>query len=498
MPDTASTATQDSSLARRSMRGAAWTYGGAAFVIVGQLAYTALTARLISPAEFGAYATAQALLLLVGYFTLGTVGNAVIRHPTLDRQVVGSGVILTIAAGTAVAAVILVAAGYWAEIWRSPEAASLIRLFAPQVLFTAIAIVPLGLLRRGLRYRAASLIETSSVLVGFVIGALLALKLRTAEALVLGQVANAGALVAMSIVAVRSQLSLSWSVRDARALFSFSSQVSLQNLGHYLNNTLPSFVVSRSLGQTNLGFYSRASLLVGLPLTFLAHGVDKTLYPIYPRFREREEECRRMMLDVASVATTLVWPLFAALAGLGPLVVEVLLGARWAPVAPLVGPVCLYAAMNFAYTVFTSFAESLGYLRQIWLVQTCWTVALIGALAVAVRGDADVRAIVLAAAAIQLAVHGLQIVLLHRVKTVDAIGTVRAEVWAAGLATVWYVVTALSTHALSGSAMSVRIVASCALVVLLSVATWLALPHLPAGRAFSRRGIRITWQLKAS
>ena len=78
--------TQQFSLARRSIRGAAWNYGGAGVITVGQLAYTALTARLVSPAEFGAYAVAQALFALVGYFTLGTVGNAIIRQPSLDRR----------------------------------------------------------------------------------------------------------------------------------------------------------------------------------------------------------------------------------------------------------------------------------------------------------------------------------------------------------------------------------------------------------------------------
>jgi lipopolysaccharide exporter len=486
------------SLTQRTLRGAAWNYGGSLVVIVGQLAYTALTARVISPADFGAYATAQALLMLVGYFTLGTVGNAVIRHPALDRQVIGTAVVMTFVAGAAVAAVVLATAGLWADAWRSPGAATLIRLYAPQLLLAALATVPLGLLRRALRYRSASLIETTSVLIGFGIGAALALQLRSAEALVFAQVANAAALAALSVLATRTQLSVSYSPIHARSLFSFSAQVSLQNLGHYLNNTLPSFAISRSLGQASLGFFSRASLLVGLPQTFLVAGVTKTLYPIYPRFRDNDEECRRMMVDVASVTTTLVWPLFAILAGLAPLVVEVLLGAQWAPVADIVAPLCIYGAMNFAYTIFASFAESLGYLRQIWLVQACWTFVLVCALGVAVRENVDVRAIVLVAAAIQIAVHAAQIMLLARVHSVDAVGTLRVEVWSALLGAAWYMATMLTTDSLSGQGITTRIVASCGVIGLLTLATWLVLPHLPAGKAFARRGIRIAWRTNLS
>src|SRR5262249_3162595 len=106
-------------LTQRGIRGAAWNYGGAAVVIVGQLAYTALTARVISPAEFGAYATAQALLMFVGYFTLSTVGNAIIRHPALDRRVVGTGLIMTVTAGAGVAIFVIAVADVWADVWRS-------------------------------------------------------------------------------------------------------------------------------------------------------------------------------------------------------------------------------------------------------------------------------------------------------------------------------------------------------------------------------------------
>jgi lipopolysaccharide exporter len=479
------------SLAQRGIRGAAWNYSGAGVVIVAQLLYTALTARLISPAEFGAYATAQALLMLVGYFTLSTVGNAIIRHPTLDRQVVGTALVLTGAAGAVVSVVVIAAAGLWADLWRSPEAASLIRLYAPLTLLGGLAIVPVSLLRRDLNYRSATLIETSSTLIGFGIGAGLAWQLRNAEALVLGQVAAAAALLGLGVLATRSQLSMRYSRLQAGSLFSFSSQVSLQNLGHYVNNILPSFAVSRFLGQVSLGFFSRASLLVGLPQTFLAQGIQKTLYPIYPRFRDNEEECRRMMTDVTSVTTTLVWPLFAALAGLAPLVVEVLLGAQWAPAAAIVGPLCLYATVNLAYAIFASFAESFGRLRQIWLVQACWTLALVVSLGVAVRADADMRTLVLVAAGIQIAVHVLQVALLARERLVEALGTLRVEIWAALLSAVWYLALMLTTHSLSGYGMAIRIAVSGGVVALLALATWLALPHLPAGRAFSSRGIRI-------
>lgn len=146
--------------------------------------------------------------------------------------------------------------------------------------------------------------------------------------------------------------------------------------------------------------------------------------------------------------------------------------------------------------IFTSFAESFGYLKQIWLVQACWTVVLVGSLAVAVVGDADMRTIAFVAAGIQAAVNGLQIAVFARLRSVDAVGTLRVELWAASLAAVWYIVTMLTTHLISDQALGIRIAASAGVVALLTLGSWIALPHLPAGRAFASRGMRITWRPK--
>jgi hypothetical protein len=203
-----------------------------------------------------------------------------------------------------------------------------------------------------------------------------------------------------------------------------------------------------------------------------------------------------MLIDVASVTTAFVWPLFAALAGLAPLVVRILLGDQWTPVAALVGPLCLYASLNFAYAVLTSFAESFAYLRQIWVIQIAWTLVLVGSLGAAVVENADMRTVVLVAAAIMAAVHALQLAVLARMGSLDGVGTLRAELWSGAIAAVWYLATMLTNHEFSDRPLLVQVGASAVVLAILAAASLVALPHLPAGRAFANRGIRIALRPK--
>ena len=108
------------------------------------------------------------------------------------------------------------------------------------------------------------------------------------------------------------------------------------------------------------------------------------------------------------------------------------------------------------------------------------------------------RVLVVVAAGVQIGAHVLQIALLARARVVDAARTLGVELWAALLGAAWFAATLGSTHALAEQDMTTRIAGACGVVALLALATWLALPHLPAGKALSRRGIRISWRPRVS
>ena len=125
VPDNSVTA-----LRRLAAHGAGWNYAGSAVTLGTQVAYTALTARMISPSGFGAYATAQAMVAFVGYFTLTTIGAAVMRRADAPRDLTGSALLLAATAGCLGAAVAASFASVWAGWWHAPSATPAIRVFA--------------------------------------------------------------------------------------------------------------------------------------------------------------------------------------------------------------------------------------------------------------------------------------------------------------------------------------------------------------------------------
>lgn len=390
-------------------RGISWNYLGSAVALVAQVLYTALTARLISPDGFGAYAAALALVSFVSYFALSTLGSAVIRHERHNPEVVGTAFAVTIIAGVAASIVIFFAASPWAVLWDLPESEALGRLFAIVVSFSALSVIPLALLRKSLSYRTAAVIESTSQVAGMAAGVVLAYQLRSATALVIGQTIAAGLTAALAMFVRRQELVFRFSRAEARSLLAFSGRVSLQSIVYYGLYTAPSLVISRMFGGTVLGIYSRASAIVLLPTTHLWMGVTKTLYPLVARARGDTLRLQHLIESSVVSMTGLLWPIFAAVAGAAPLLVEILLGPRFSDVAAMLPPVLVWGAINFAYVVAGNPLEVLGFQRVIWRVQLVWIVLLAIALTTGILTGISVIGLLWLVAGVQILVHGLKL-----------------------------------------------------------------------------------------
>lgn len=353
------------SLTRRAVTGIAWNWGGSLVLVVAQIASTAATARLVSPREFGLYATAQAAAGLAGYFTMTAVGQDLQRRQTLDSKTIGTAVAISACGAVLVGLTFALFAEPWARVWGVPDAAHVVRLFAVVTSLTALSAVPIALLRRRLAFGQAALIETASIVIGLGAGVALAVALHSAVALALGQVAGSAILTISATALTRHELALNFDRADARRLATFGGQIGALGFGSYVANIAPSWFAARVFGASVLGLYSRAHMIVSLPETYATTSIFKVVYPLYGHVRESRERTRALLSDGLTLTTGAIWPFFALVAGAAPVIVEVLLGSRWSGAAPYVALVALGACANVPTGLLTNAAEALGWIKVV-------------------------------------------------------------------------------------------------------------------------------------
>lgn len=334
-----------------------------------QIGYTSLTSRTLSPAAFGFYACAQALSALVGYISFTTLGSAVLRHPLESSGgLTGLGLTLASISGAAAGGLTYLVAPLWAYLWHLNGATSMVRLMALAVGLSPIATVSVALVRRKLRFRQAALAELLGSLLGFATGGIVVLLYHSPDGLIWSRVATLAGLILLTLPRQRLKSERQTRRASARTLLGFASRVGTQNGIYYFIYNLPAFVISRVIGASALGIYSRANILVSLPLTQMAQTLAKVLYPIWGRIADIQAT-KKAVTD-SLVATSMIGCLsFGALFGLAEPVTRVLLGQHFLDAVPLIRILALFGMLNLQFTIGGSLQEAMNWMRDVWALQ---------------------------------------------------------------------------------------------------------------------------------
>ena len=241
------------SLSARALHAVGWSYVAGFIFLVSQVGYTAITARLVSPAAYGGYALALTIVGLAGLVGMVGMGDSVMRVPELTDRGARTALTLALGSGVLLSVALIALSGPIEYVLRTPGTGQMLRILAVQPPMIAAAGVSYGLLRRGQRYQAASLIDLTSSLIGFAVGAAATISGMGAAGLALGQVARGAVAMLVGLVWARVSLRPAFDRAMAREFTAFSAQVASQNLGHYAIGNLPLWSVARLAGGSGHG-----------------------------------------------------------------------------------------------------------------------------------------------------------------------------------------------------------------------------------------------------
>ena len=467
------------SLSARAFNAVGWSYVAALILLVSQLGYTALTARLVTPAAYGGYALALTIVGLAGLVGMIGLGDSVMRVPELTDR--GARTALTLGIGTGLLLSVALFAlsapiAYWL---RTPSTGQMLRLLSVQPPMLAAAGLANGLLRRGQRYRAASLITLTSTLIGFAVGAAATISGMGAAGLALGQVANAAVAMVVGLFWAQVSVRPAFDRVMAREFTAFSAQVASQNLGHYAIGNLPLWSVARLAGGAATGLFSRGYALVWLPAYQFTSGLMGAAYPLYREVSGSRDRTRRALTEALIVTSGASVIAFGAFAALVQPAAIILLGARWSAAAAIAPVLCAFAAVNSLYSVLASAAEAMRWMRMIWTTQLAFLVAMVVSLFLA-SGELEATAAAMVTAT--AIAHVFMLLWVSRDGLLRTAEVVRAYAVHTAVFAVLAVIPPLVAQAVAGQALIATLAVRVAILAVLGLLLWLLRHRIPGLR----------------
>ncbi|MCB2407987.1 lipopolysaccharide biosynthesis protein [Hymenobacter lucidus] len=324
------------SLTMTTVQGVKWSTAATILTAIMQVGYTAVMARLLSPAAFGVVALANVVLRFGGYFAQMGMEQAIIQKQDLTKEDIRAAFTASVALGIVFGGLLILLAPLSIYVFHEPEVVPVAQVLAFSLLLTGLSATALSLLRRTMQFRTLALVEVSSYVVSYGgVGVTMALSGYGVWSLVAASVAQ-GLLVGLLayLVTRHSVLPLlSW--EHYRPLWHYGSRISLISFLEFIGSSLDTLIIGRVLGTAMLGIYNRAWMLVALPMYMLTTSVSKVIFPAFSQVQADQARMRNVYLSSVTLVAALILPTAAGMLVAAPELVYSLLGPKWDASIPL-------------------------------------------------------------------------------------------------------------------------------------------------------------------
>jgi lipopolysaccharide exporter len=321
------------------LRGSAWTAAGYGSRQVLSFASVLVLARLVDPKAFGLIALATPFLLALQLLQESGLSAALVHRRTDVERAAGTLLVAAPVLGSALYAVVFLAAPSIAELFRAPALGDVLRVIGVMVVVRGLGTAPGALLERSMNFRARAQTDVAAAVSQVAVAIPLAAVGAGVWALAAGQV-TAQAVETISywwLTPLRPDPRLaSWQV--FRDMGRYGRFVGANNILNLFNNTIDNLVVGRLLGPTRLAYYALSYRLSMLPNSVIGYIVGRVMFSVYASLQDDVTAVKRIYLENLQRIAIFSLPVALALVLAADPIVPALLGERW---SPAIGPLRL-------------------------------------------------------------------------------------------------------------------------------------------------------------
>lgn len=350
------------------LRGGVWaTAGTAALALVTFLNFLILS-RLLAPEIFGLLAMVSAVLAF-GQAMLPTHAAEALVQMRRLKAAHGDSLFVTLQALGIAAACLMVAGGQAAERFFSTLGlAHLVTAAAFTVYLQALAAVPRALLVRRMRFAAIAKAELGAEAAGGAVGIAMAAAGYGVWSLIAMQVVARAVESAVLWRVSRWRPRLRWSAPHIRELLGFGVSRTLIVWVRFLDAQLPRLLLGHYFGAAELGGFFFARRLVEACEKLLVSPIQAVGMPAFARLQDDADAVRKAYRSGSRLTAAVLFPAFAGLALLAPVLTPLLFGESWVAAIPLIQ---LFALRGYRRALSTWNSAALrGLGRPEWLLLT--------------------------------------------------------------------------------------------------------------------------------
>jgi teichuronic acid exporter len=376
----------------RAMQALRWVGLSRLFSQIVTWGLTIFTVRLLQPSDYGIVATAGLFTVLAGLLLDFGLSAVLVASRELPREVQGAAASALLILSMILALAIVLVAPAGGVFFKNPALVPVLRICAFQLPLSALAVVPVAVLSRGMAFRQIAIAQSvASVLQGI---ATLGLASVGAAywSLIYGTLLGTAlkAVAAWLFLTEKPPFNLQFSV--LRPLLVSGGQMLAQRLLYFVSGDFDTFLLGRFAGAAVLGPYSLAKTASHSALDQIAGTVNQVALPSFAKLPDIDAQ-RGGLIAMISAAGALLFPLFWLLGTIAPVALPLVFGPRW---SALVFPFTAFTIMlplRAVYTLLDTAVVGTGGMSTTFRNMVVWAAIMMPSLAVGAFYGANATAL---------------------------------------------------------------------------------------------------------
>jgi O-antigen/teichoic acid export membrane protein len=372
----------DQSLNKLVKRGLGWSFASTLLSRLGQLISGIILAHLLSPNDYGVFAVATvALVLLANLNDLG-IEQVLVRWPGDLARVAPTGMTVIFGFSCALFGIFAVTAPAFANAFRAPDAANVVRALAFGVVINGIFAVPSATLTRSFRQDRRTYADLAGFLITTGLTLALALTGYGVWALVWGRLIGNAINSFLHFVFAPVRYRPGFDRKIARELLAGGLPLAGATLLAVAMVNVDNVIVGRVLGPATLGLYVLAFNLSSWPVNLLSIPVARVSVPAFARLQGDPPRLRRAFAGSLGLLMAAAVPICVLLSVLALPAIRVVYGEKWAGAAPALAFLAVLGLARVALQLCFDLLIAAGHSKQTMFLQALWLAVLIPALAI--------------------------------------------------------------------------------------------------------------------
>ena len=301
-----------------------------------------ILARLLMPEAYGVIALTTVFINLTDILIQAGFATTLIRKEKVTDEDYSTVLCISVISATVLYAIIFFSAPYIADIYKTPQLTSVLRVLSLTIFCQAFAAVRTAAITRAMRFRTLFVCTIISNILSGTIGIVLAVLGYGVWALVFQQLSYHVLLTIILFFTVRIRYTFHVSKNSIQEIVPPSLKILSSSLLSFSGDSLYSVAIGKVYSLKELGYYDKGALFPRSFSLYTFSAVSNVFLPVFASYQNDYDKLNSIFRRVLNVSCYIIFPMMAGLSMIAEPLVSVVLTDKWLPVVGILRWSSLY------------------------------------------------------------------------------------------------------------------------------------------------------------